>query len=65
MVRMEEAPGAIDVGLAEIVTVGGGFADTVTVAVADALPAEPVAAAVYVVVLVGLTDWLPPLAGRV
>jgi hypothetical protein len=36
----------IEAGLALIVTVGAGFAVTVTVAIAEALPPAPVAAAV-------------------
>jgi hypothetical protein len=46
MVRMDELPGVMAVGLAEIVTVGGGFAVIVTVAVAVADPPAPVAVAV-------------------
>jgi hypothetical protein len=65
MVSMDELPGAMAVGSAVIVTVGGGFAVTVTVAVAVADPPAPVAVAVYVVVAVGLTAWVPPVAGRV
>ena len=63
-VRVDETPAAIDVGFAVIATVGTGFAVTVTVAVADAEPPGPVTAAVYVVVLAGLTDCVPPLAGK-
>jgi hypothetical protein len=62
---MDEPPPAIAVGLAEIVTVGGGFAVTVTDAVAVTDPPAPVAVAVYVVVAVGLTACVPPVAGRV
>ena len=53
MVNIDEAPGAMAVGSAEIVTVG--FAVTVTVAVAVTVPPAPVAVAVYVVVAAGLT----------
>lgn len=56
-VRMDEAPAAIAVGLAVMLTVGGGLVAgvTVTVAAADTLPETPFATAVYVVVLAGLT----------
>jgi hypothetical protein len=64
MVRIEEAPAVIAVGLAEIVTFAGGFADTVTVTVAVAVPPAPVAVAVYVVVAAGLTACVPPVVGR-
>jgi hypothetical protein len=37
----------------------------VTVAVAEAVPPDPVAVAVYVVVVVGLTDCVPPFDCRV
>jgi hypothetical protein len=49
IVRMDELPGAMAVGSAEIITVGaggGGFAVTVTVAVAVTDPPAPVAVAV-------------------
>jgi hypothetical protein len=47
-VRIEELPAATEVELAVILTVGGGLeaALTVTVAVAVAFPADPVAVAV-------------------
>jgi hypothetical protein len=46
-VNVEEPPGAIEVGLAVIFTVGAeGDAATVTVAVAVTVPPEPVAVAV-------------------
>jgi hypothetical protein len=54
-------PGAIAEGVAVIVTVGGGLAVTVTVAVAETGPETPVAVAVYVVVLAGLTACVPPV----
>src|ERR1700748_39254 len=38
---------------------------TDTVALADTVPDDPVASAVYVVVEVGLTTCVPPFAGRV
>ena len=63
-VNVDEAPAAIDVGFAVMVTVGAGLAVIVTVAVAEALPPGPVAVAVYVVVAPGLTDCVPPLADR-
>lgn len=65
MVRIDELPAVIEVGFAEILTVGaggGGAWVTVTVAVADALVPPPVATAVYVVVAAGLTDSVPPFA---
>jgi hypothetical protein len=43
--RVEEIPAITPVGLAEIVTVGSGFAVTVTVALAEVLPPAPVAVA--------------------
>jgi hypothetical protein len=46
MVRIDELPGVMAVGSAEIVTVGGGFAVIVTVAVAVTDPPAPVAVAV-------------------
>jgi hypothetical protein len=54
-------------GLAEMLTVGAGAPGgvTVTTVVAVVLPPAPVAAAVYVVVAVGLTAWVPPFAWRV
>jgi hypothetical protein len=57
----------MEVGLAAIVTVGEGVVDdpTVTVVVADVFPPAPVAVAVYVVVAVGLTDWVPPVEASV
>ncbi len=64
-VRVEELPATIVIGLAVMATVGFGFDETVTVAVADALPPGPVAFAVYVVVAVGLTDSVPPPTGSV
>jgi hypothetical protein len=45
-VRMEELPETTEVGLAVILTVGGGFGVTVTVAVAEDFPPGPVAVAV-------------------
>jgi hypothetical protein len=47
-VKTDEFPETIDVGLAMMVTVGAGLeaAVTVTVAVAEAFPPAPVAAAV-------------------
>jgi hypothetical protein len=46
MVRMDEPPARMPVGLAEIITFGGGFAVTVTVAIALTDPPAPVAVAV-------------------
>jgi hypothetical protein len=43
---LDEPPDGIEAGLAAIVTVGAGFDVTVTVAVAEVFPPEPVAAAV-------------------
>jgi hypothetical protein len=45
-VKVDEFPGAIDVGFATIVTVGAGLDVTVTVAVAEMVPPAPVAVAV-------------------
>ena len=61
-VRFELLPPAIDVGLAEMLTVVAVV--TVTVAVAVVVPPAPVAVAVYVVVAVGLTVSVPPEAPR-
>jgi hypothetical protein len=57
-VNVDDPPGAIELGLAVIVTVGDGLTapPTVTVVVAEVFPPAPVAVAVYVVVAVGLTD---------
>lgn len=54
-VRVEDEPAVIDEGLAEICTVGAGLVVTVSVTDAVALPPLPVAVAVYVVVVDGLT----------
>jgi hypothetical protein len=43
---MDELPDAIEVGFAVMLTVGGGFAPTVKIALADVFPPAPVAAAV-------------------
>ena len=64
-VKTEELPLEIVVGLALIVTVGApdeSPAVTVIVADAEAVPPDPVAVAVYVVVEVGLTEIDPPVA---
>jgi hypothetical protein len=45
-VKVAELPGAIEVGLAVMLTVGGGFEVTVTVTFAEALPPVPFAVAV-------------------
>jgi len=45
-VRMDELSAVIEPGLAEMLTVGGGFGVTVTVAVAVAFPPDPIAIAV-------------------
>lgn len=60
---VDELPGAIAVGLAVMLTVGGGLVEavTVTVVAADTLPETPAATAVYVVVLAGLTACVPPV----
>jgi hypothetical protein len=65
-VKVDELPETIDVGFARMVTVGAGFEVevTVTVAVAAAMPPVPIAAAVYMVVAIGLTVWVPPLGCR-
>lgn len=54
----------MELGLEDNVTVGA-VADTVIVAIAVALPPDPVAVAVYVVVPVGLTTCVPPEPERV
>jgi hypothetical protein len=46
IVKVDEFPEITDVGLAMILTVGAGFAVTITVALAEAFPPGPVAAAV-------------------
>ena len=63
-VRVDESPAVMDVGLAVMLTVGAGFAVTVTVAAAEEVPPGPVAVAVYVVVFDGFTVCVPPAAGR-
>lgn len=67
-VNVDEFPALIVAGVATRVTVaggGGGAEETVTVAVALALPPLPEAFAVYVVVVAGVTDCVPPVAARV
>lgn len=66
-VNVDVPPGLIDVGLAAMEMVGDGVVEdpTVTVVVAEVFPPAPVAVAVYVVVVVGLTDWVPPVADKV
>jgi hypothetical protein len=51
----------MDVGLALMPTVAAVAAVTVTVVGAETLPPDPVAVAVYVVVAVGFTAWVPPV----
>ena len=65
--NVDDPPEAIEVGFAAIMTVGAGVADDpiVTVVVAEVFPPAPVAVAVYVVVAVGLTDCVPPVADKV
>ena len=63
-VKVDEPPGAIEAGLADIVTVGAVAPATVTVAVAVVLPPGPFAVAVYVTVATGLTTCVPPFACR-
>jgi hypothetical protein len=63
-VKVDEAPGAIEAGLAVMVTVGAVLPVTVTVATAVVLPPMPAAVAVYVVVALGVTDCVPPGAAR-
>lgn len=65
IVRIEELPAVIAVGVAAMVTVGGRVGITVSVALAEFVPPGPVATAVYVVVAAGLTLWLPPPGWRV
>jgi hypothetical protein len=69
-VTTDEAPFAIEVGLAVIVPVGADVppddpVDMVIVTDAEAEPPAPVAVAVYVVAEVGLTDTAPPPAAIV
>ena len=45
-VKMDELPDAIDVGFAVMLTVGGGFAPTVKIALAEVVPPGPAAPAV-------------------
>jgi hypothetical protein len=45
-VKVDELPDAIDVGFAVMLTVGGGFAPTVKIALAEVVPPVPVAPAV-------------------
>jgi hypothetical protein len=59
-VNVDELPEAIVLGFAVIITVGAGLPVTVTDAIAEAFPPAPVAAAVYVVVALGLTACVPP-----
>jgi hypothetical protein len=64
-VSVEELPGLIDIGLARIFTVGAVAAATVTVEFAVDVPPGPVAVAVYVVVVAGLTGRVPPSVASV
>lgn len=65
-VNVDEAPFVTVAGAAEMVTVGGAaLALTFTVTLAVALPSAPVAVAVYEVVLLGETDWDPPVDCKV
>lgn len=65
-VSIEEFPIGIEVGEAvnEIAGTGFGFGSTVTVTDFVTAPQEPVQFAVYVVVTVGLTDFVPPELAR-
>lgn len=63
-VRVDELPDVTDVGFAMMAIVDAGFDVTVTVALAVALPPVPTDDAVYVVVTVGVTICVPPLAGK-
>jgi hypothetical protein len=64
-VNVDDPPETIVVGFALMLTVGVGFASTVTIAggVELTVPPGPVAVAVYVVVAVGLTVCKPLVAG--
>jgi hypothetical protein len=64
-VNVDAPPGAIDIGLAKILTVGAVAVATWMVDAAVVVPPGPVAVAVYVVVVVGLTGRVPPSAGSV
>ena len=58
-VNVELLPATMEVGFAEMPAAGGPLDVTVTVACADAVPDEPVATKLYVVVTVGETDCDP------
>lgn len=60
IVRTVVPPAVIMAGFAVMVTVATGTFVTVTVALAEALPLVPLAAAVYVVVAAGFTNCVPP-----
>jgi predicted tellurium resistance membrane protein TerC len=64
-VKVDTFPEIIEVGFAVMLTVGMGFGVTVTVTFAEVLPPTPVAAAVYVAVVAGLTSCSPPLGCKV
>ena len=64
-VSMDELPEVTDAGFAVMVTVGAVEAATVMVEEAVDVPPGPEAFAVYVVVVVGVTGWVPPSAGNV
>lgn len=58
----EVPPYAIEDGVAVMVTLGDGSAETVTIVLCDALPPAPVHVSVYVVLLLGVTDCVPEVA---
>ena len=64
-VNVEELPGAMDIGLASIFTVGALVSVTVIVDVLVVVPPGPFAVTVYVVVVVGVTGTVPPSAASV
>jgi hypothetical protein len=64
-VKMDESPDVIDVGLAEMLTVGAAGTTVTVAALVEVFPPVPVAVAVYVVVAVGLTDIVPPVTDKV
>ncbi len=71
-VNVDELPAVMEAGLAAMLTVGAGVAAgpdaggavTVRIAFAEADPPSPVAVAVYVVAVAGLTEWVPPFDDR-
>ena len=63
-VKVDSFPAMIEVGLAVIPVAGAGFGVTEMMVLAEDFPPPPVAIAVYVVVIVGLTACIPPLDNK-